>query len=341
MSAPLRFAVLLAIFGTACVAIRLGDRGDEPDASSILTGTAGGEVVPERHTVSSALDRITKRQPALNGLASWAGDGRGVSIYVFDGGVDQQNPELAGRVRIGYDAFPSMPRVCNAHGTAVAGAAAGASLGVAPRAEVVDVKIINCATKRGTLDAIVQAARWTAADHRLHPFAPAVANWSFIVDTDKVFPGIDTAVKILEHAGILVVASAGNFDIDACRVAPANSHHTLVVGASSVMRDEMKHAVRDTRTVETAWGRCIELYAPGDSVLLPGSDNARSSTSFWGGTSMSAGYVSGAAALILERNPLASPETVRRTLEERATPGAVDERTGPSNRRGRLLYIGP
>jgi subtilisin family serine protease len=72
------------------------------------------------------------------------GTGHGVAIYVFDGGVSDQHAELVGRVRIGFDAFPSTPRICNAHGTAVAGAAAGATLGVAPDAEIVDVKIINC-----------------------------------------------------------------------------------------------------------------------------------------------------------------------------------------------------
>ncbi|HVX39436.1 MAG TPA: S8 family serine peptidase [Gemmatimonadaceae bacterium] len=341
MLAPFRSAVLLAAFGTACVAVRLGDGGDELAASAALTGSAGGDVVSERATVSSALDRITKRTPELNGLATWAGDGRGVSIYVFDGGVDQSNPELAGRVRIGYDAFPSRPRVCNAHGTAVAGAAAGASLGVAPRAEIVDVKIINCATRRGTLDAIVAAARWTASDHRRHPFQPAVANWSFMVDTDKVFPSLDTAAKVLHDAGVLIVASAGNLDIDACRVAPANSRRTLVVGSSSVLRDELHHGIADYRTPETAWGRCIDIYAPGDSVLLPGADNGTSATSYWGGTSMSAGYVSGAAALVLERTPFASPDVVRAALEQRATPDAVDERTRPAARKGKLLYIGP
>lgn len=335
-----RSTLLLALLAMGCVTGRLGDRGDDLDAAFALTGVASGDVASERHTVSSALDRITKRAPALNGLAAWVGDGRGVSIYVFDGGIDQNNPELSGRVRLGYDAFPGKQRICNAHGTAVAGAAAGATLGVAPRAEIIDVKIINCATKRGTLDAIVAAARWTAEDRRRHPFQPAVVNWSFMVDTDKVFPSIDTAAKVLHDAGILVVASAGNFDIDACRVAPANSRRTLVVGASSVMHDWKQHTAHDVRTPETAWGRCIAIYAPGDSVLLPGSDNAKSATSFWGGTSMSAGYVSGAAALILEHNPLATPEMVRRTLEKRATPEIVDERTGPNRRRGRMLYIG-
>jgi subtilisin family serine protease len=62
----------------------------------------------------------------------------------------------------------------------------------------------------------------------------------------------------------------------------------------------------------------------------------------WNGTSMSAGYVSGAAALVLERDPTASPERVAQMILSSATPNMVDERRGAaSGRRGRLLYIGP
>ena len=165
-----------------------------------------------------------------------SGTGRGVAIYVFDGGVSDTHAELAGRVRVGFDAFPSSPRVCNAHGTAVAGAAAGATLGVASEAEIVDVKIINCDHMRGSVGAIVDAARWTVQDHHRHPGQAAIANWSFAVDTTRDVPEVDSALAMLRDAGILVVVAAGNFDIDACHVSPANAPRALVVGASALVR---------------------------------------------------------------------------------------------------------
>ena len=101
-----------------------------------LPGTTGvrapGDMAPASASpmASLALDRITKRRPLLNGRAQHVGTGRGVTIYVFDGGIVATHPELAGRVRAGFDAFPGPQRVCNGHGTAVAGAAAGRDLGV-------------------------------------------------------------------------------------------------------------------------------------------------------------------------------------------------------------------
>src|SRR5206468_1714695 len=162
-------------------------------------------------------DRIDQRDLPLDHTYRHSGSGRGVTIYVFDGGVSLDHPELAGRVRRGFSAFPEDPAICNAHGTAVAGAIAGKTLGVAPDAEIVD--------------------------------------------------------------------------------------GTIVVGASALVREGDRGASDpiDRRAPGTAWGPCVDLYAPGDSVLLPSLDKDQSPTvQLWNGTSMSAGYVSGAAALYLE-----------------------------------------
>ena len=223
--------------------------------------------------MSFALDRIDQRDlPLDRTYQPWA-TGKGVTVYVFDGGVSPTHPELAGRVRIGYSGFPDDPKICNAHGTAVAGAIAGATLGVAPDAEIVDVKMVQCDKLRGTIKAIVDGAHWTIEDHKLHP-GPAIANWSFIADTARAFPALDSAVDALREAGIPVIVSAGNVEVDACHVSPANAKGTIVVGASAYARRFAKdhYEMVDRRSPGTAYGPCIDLYAPGDSVLLPSLD---------------------------------------------------------------------
>jgi subtilisin family serine protease len=263
-----------------------------------------------------------------------------VSVYVFDGGVSMDHPELVGRVRRGFTAFPDDPAICNAHGTAVAGAIAGRTLGVAPEAEIVDVKMVQCEKLRGTIRGIVDGAHWAIQDHKKHP-GPAVANWSFIADTAARIPALDSAVAELRAAGIPVIVSAGNVDINACRVSPGNADGTIVVGATSLDRDST-HGISDPidrRAPGTAWGPCVDVYAPGDSVLLPSLDKELSPTvQLWNGTSMSAGYVSGAAALYLEMNPTASPDDVGEYLKLTATKNVVRDARSPFSR---MLFVGP
>src|SRR6185295_2938648 len=204
-----------------------------------------------------------QRQLPLDATYRRAGSGRGVTVYVFDGGILPTHPELAGRVRTVFTAFPSDPKICNAHGTAVAGAIAGATLGVAPEAEIVDVKMVQCGNLRGTIKGIVDGAKWTIEDHKVRG-GPAVANWSFIADTSADIPALDSAVTALRAAGIAVIVSAGNVDVNACKISPANAKGTIVVGASALRTDTTGgvHAI-DERAGETAWGPCVDVYAPG------------------------------------------------------------------------------
>jgi subtilisin family serine protease len=304
-----------------------------------LASSSARSIVYESHTLSLALDRIDQRTPPLDRTYRHVGTGRGVTVYVFDGGVATDHPQLTGRVRSGFSGFPDDPKVCNAHGTAVAGAIAGTTLGVAPEAEIVDVKMVQCEKLRGTIKAIVDGAHWVIKDHQAHP-GPAVANWSFIADTAARIPALDSAVAALRNAGIAVVVSAGNMDIDACRVSPGNSQGTIVVGASAVDLDSRGAApqVVDRRSPGTAWGPCIDLYAPGDSVLLPSLDHEQKPISqLWNGTSMAAGYVSGAAALFLEGHPKASPDQVADALKRNATADVVREAHTPFTR---MLFVG-
>ncbi|MDB4915516.1 MAG: peptidase [Gemmatimonadetes bacterium] len=303
---------------------------------------AGARAAPaelvEQQTLSAALDRIDQQDLPLDRTFRHVGSGRGVTVYVFDGGILDTHPELAGRVRRGFNAYPSEKNYrCNAHGTAVAGAVAGNTLGVAPDAEIVDVKMVECRTLRGSIDAIVQGAHWVIADHAQHPGTRAVANWSFMADTTNAVPALDSAVKALIAAGIPVIVSAGNFNIDACRVAPANSPGSVVVGAAVVgtVSDSLRS---DARAAETAYGPCVDIFAPGENVLLPSMDDHENATEQrWTGTSMAAGYVSGAVALFLEANPRATPATVARHL--RATASSVSRIDAQSPQSG-MLYVG-
>jgi subtilisin family serine protease len=342
-----RFAAITTVIA-ASLGCAQGTTQSGTHAATSAFSTTGAHVWPaasagavvESRTVSFALDRIDQRDLPLDNTFRRSGTGKDVTIYVFDGGLSTDHPELAGRVRRGFNAFPGDQPICNAHGTAVAGAAAGKTLGVAPDAEVVDVKMVECSRLRGTIDGIVRATAWVLDDARAHPERRAVANWSFIADTSAAIPALDAAVKALTEAGIPVLVSAGNFDMDACKVSPANSPGAIVVGASAVYYDQVLGRTLDRRAMGTAWGKCVDLYAPGDSVLLPSlKDDGTPITQLWNGTSMSTGYASGAAALILEREPWIDPDQLHEILKGNATKNALlATRDGRDNF---LLYVGP
>jgi subtilisin family serine protease len=344
-SAPfVRRAVVAAVLALLAGGCSLGGRslgGDAPSVSA--AGRSYARTVPttlvEEQTLSLALDRIDQHELPLDRTYRHFGTGRGIVVYVFDGGVLETHPELAGRVRRGFDAFPGEERLCNAHGTAVAGAIAGATLGVAPDVDVVDVKMVECRRMRGTIDAIVRGTRWVLADHAKHPGQRAVANWSFIADTTQAVPALDSAVADLRAAGIPVVVSAGNLEMNACRIAPANAPGTIVVGASRVRRSrDSVGLLVDDRAPGTAFGPCLDVFAPGDSVLLPSMDIARQATTqLWTGTSMAAGYVSGAVALYLEGHPYATPDAVEDYLKASSSGTMVDARRSPE---AGMLYVG-
>src|SRR3954468_7476383 len=77
-------------------------------SSSIYTlasSSARSATVYTSRTISFALDRIDQRGLPLDQLYTHSETGKGVTVYVFDGGVSQSHPELQGRVRIGFSGF--------------------------------------------------------------------------------------------------------------------------------------------------------------------------------------------------------------------------------------------
>ncbi|MEV6571138.1 S8 family serine peptidase [Streptomyces sp. NPDC051577] len=246
------------------------------------------------------LDRIDQRDLPLDGSYTYATKAAGVTAYVLDTGINTAHQEFGGRARFGYNAVRSQTATdCNGHGTHVAGTVGGATYGVAKGVSLVAVKVADCRGD-GRLSEMVRGLDWTVGD-ALRRKVPAVANMSMGGARSYA---LDSAVARAVAAGITFTVAAGNSARDACGGSPSRVPQAITVGATDS---------GDRRAAFSGHGRCVDLFAPGVSVVSAwkGSTTALARAT---GTSMAAPHVAGVAALILAGGTATSPAQVTSAL---------------------------
>jgi cerevisin len=70
---------------------------------------------------------------------------------------------------------------------------------------------------------------------------------------------INTAIDALFDAGVPVSVAAGNDNNDACDASPAGADKAFTVGATTST---------DSRAYFSSYGSCMDLWAPGMSILV-------------------------------------------------------------------------
>jgi subtilisin family serine protease len=242
---------------------------------------------------------------------AWAGGrlGAGITVAVLDSGVDRSHRDLAGQVVTQADC--TGPRGCTTklpagtpywHGTHVAGVVAAAAngkgvVGVAPRARVLDVRVLD-ANGSGDTAMVTAGVEW------------AVRSGAKILNLSIGGPGHDpalqAAIRRATARGVLVVVAAGN-EFDPCARSSAPSYpaaypETLSVAAA-------------TADGSHAWFSSVNSYvdvaAPGVAVV---SDSPGNQVSPAEGTSVAAPQVAGAAALVWNGRPSWTATQVRAEL---------------------------
>jgi serine protease AprX len=241
-------------------------------------------------------------------------DGRGILAGVVDTGIDVDHPEFADK-KIHFAEFDAggrllsrTPRDAGTHGTHVCGLIAGATAGVAPKAELAVAAVLTIPGPRGLsgwFAQILGGMNWLLTE----PF-----------DGAGVEPGVDLLnaslggvgyspfyYNALANArlttGTVLAAAIGNSG-------PAQNNHgspgnyDIVVGVGALDRGRNVASFSDWGAVPQHGPlRKPDLSAPGVAVIssVPGGGYAPMN-----GTSMASPVTAGALALLLQQDPALS-----------------------------------
>ncbi|MFD0314023.1 S8 family peptidase [Streptomyces flavalbus] len=270
------------------------------------------------------LDRIDQTSLPLSGTYTYPDSaGSGVTVYVIDTGVRITHSQISGRASYGYDAVDGDTTASdgNGHGTHVATTVAGSTYGVAKKAKIVAVRVLNNSGS-GTTAGVIAGIDWVTSHHS----GPSVANMSLGGGASTT---LDNAVRNSIASGVTYAIAAGNSNANASSSSPARVTEAITVGATTST---------DARASYSNYGSVLDLFAPGSSITA-GWYTSDTATNTISGTSMATPHVAGAAAVYLAGHTSATPAQVASALTAGATTGKVTSPgTGSPNR---LLKIVP
>ncbi len=240
----------------------------------------------------------------------------------------------------------------SSHATHVAGIALGSggpvgfARGIAPGAHFVDVKVLNDA---GVGSGLPEALDWCIHNRTRNWGTPGYSGIQVInlsLSTPDSSDGNDVASRLAAKAvelGIVVVASMGNDGLARHVPSPAAGDGVIAVGAYDSQRtpgsadDQFASFSNRGPRASDGDGDALDelkpdLLAPGVSILSADGDETTDGHQYkrLSGTSMSAGFVSGAAARLLSAYPGITPAAVASLLRATAWRGTAGLPSGPT-----------
>lgn len=251
--------------------------------------------------------------------------GEGVDVYVLDSGINIEHSEFEGRAKWGKSFMPTAnPTEVDdfGHGTHVAGIIGSKTYGVAKKANLIAVKVLD-GTGTSTTSTIINGLDWVAQNYDKNK--SNIINLS--LGTSEFSSALNAAVQKCHDQGISVVVAAGNgYRSDACKYSPASSVYALTVGAANSNK---------TFAAYSNEGSCVDIFGPGTDILSVNSNSDTGKT--MSGTSQATPFVTGSLALLLAEEKFNSPSDAYTKLKNMAN-SQLEET--PANTTRLLLYTG-
>ena len=352
----------------------------EADAAALveMRGDALIASIQEDEIADAALAEST---PIVGANTAWASGftGSGQTVAILDSGVDKNHTFLSGKVisEACYSSTnASSTSVCPggvtestapdsglncpvatdgcAHGTHVAGIAAGKSQtvsGVAKDANIIAIQMFSQFTSASSCGTATPCARYWTSDliralERVRTLANTMPNivavnlslqtgQQFASNCDASHAATKAAIDNLRSVGIATIICAGNFSFTNALTAPACISTSISVGSTD---DGSLSTTADVVSNFSDSSPLLHLLAPGRwiSSSIPGN-----SFSNYSGTSMATPHVVGAFAILKQKNPNATIDRILNALIVSGQP-ITDSRNGivkPRLRTGNALQI--
>lgn len=324
-------------------------------ADADVDGISADALITSHGTETSPWDITADAQNLRRtlGLPAAAQGGHGVGVAIIDSGIAPM-PDIAARITAFYDftagGVSTFPSDAFGHGTHVAGLIAGSGAlslgaypGIAPGVRLIGLKVLDAKGEGFASDAL--AAIEFAIENRA-ALGIDVINLSLghpVLEPAATDPLVQ-AVERASAAGIVVVASAGNFGKHPSSgksgfggiTSPGNAPSALTVGAlrtqGTAERDDDRVAAYSSRGPTWYDGQIKpDILAPGHGLIATtspasllyqkhGGHGTFGGYAALNGTSMAAAVATGVVALMIEANRLdngapLSPNTVKMLLQ--------------------------
>ncbi|MGW4726722.1 S8 family peptidase [Streptomyces sp. S1] len=271
----------------------------DPSVAKVVQNRTFSINETQENPPSWGLDRVDQADTAGDQKYTYPdAAGEGVTAYVIDTGVRVSHGDFGGRASDGFDAIDNdnTAQDGNGHGTHVAGTIAGSAHGVAKKAKIVAVRVLDD-NGSGTTEQVIAGIDWVTENHQ----GPSVANMSLGGSAD---PALDEAVKKAIASGVTFGVAAGNESSDAGQGSPSRVAEAITVASST--KDDQQSSFSN-------FGAVVDIYAPGSDITSAWNDSD-TGTKTISGTSMATPHVVGAAAVYLAGHPDATPAQVAEAL---------------------------